>query len=155
MIDIIHSANIMKIGSSTRPPPKKRLSTKQMLRLTRRQRAPPVCTRPACSGGQINSDVHASCWSAAKMNSRKKAFFVRARLVKPSEEFFRTQLVIPTEIPKIQQIWYVRYQQNTDTKKTAGNTVVLGTTNMLEWVHTTYKHQNNLLYACMHRNQHC
>ena len=29
--------------------------------------------------------------------------------------------MIPTEIPKIQQIWY---QQNTNTKKTAGNTVV-------------------------------
>jgi len=28
---------------------------------------------------------------------------------------------IPTEIPKIQQIWY---QQNTDTEKTAGNTAV-------------------------------
>jgi hypothetical protein len=32
---------------------------------------------------------------------------------------------------------------------------LLGTTNMLKWVHTTYKHQNDLLYACMHRNQHC
>ncbi len=31
----------------------------------------------------------------------------------------------------------------------------LGTTNMLEWVHTTFKHQNDLLYACMHRNQRC
>jgi hypothetical protein len=32
----------------------------------------------------------------------------------------------------------------------------LGTTNMLEWVHTTNKHQNDLLWcACMHRNQHC
>ena len=33
--------------------------------------------------------------------------------------------------------------------------IELGTTNMLEWVHTTYKHQNDLLYACMHKNQHC
>jgi hypothetical protein len=32
---------------------------------------------------------------------------------------------------------------------------LLGTTNMLEWVHTTYKQQNDLLCACMHRNQHC
>ncbi len=29
---------------------------------------------------------------------------------------------IPTEIPKIQQIWY---RQNTDTEKTAGNTAIL------------------------------
>ena len=32
---------------------------------------------------------------------------------------------------------------------------VLGTTNTLEWVHTTNKHQSDLLCACMHRNQHC
>ena len=32
---------------------------------------------------------------------------------------------------------------------------LLGTTNMLEWVHTTYKHQNDLLCTCMHRNQNC
>jgi hypothetical protein len=32
----------------------------------------------------------------------------------------------------------------------------LGTTNMLlERVHTTYKHQNDLLCTCMHRNQNC
>ena len=31
----------------------------------------------------------------------------------------------------------------------------LGTTNVLEWVHTTYKHQNELLCTCMHRNQRC
>ena len=37
------------------------------------------------------------------------------------EEFFPTHLVIPTEIPKIQQI---RYRQNTDTEKTAGTTAV-------------------------------
>jgi hypothetical protein len=29
------------------------------------------------------------------------------------------------------------------------------TTNMLEWVHTTYKDQNDLLCTCMHRNQNC
>jgi hypothetical protein len=27
------------------------------------------------------------------------------------------------------------------------------TTNMLEWVHTTYKHQNDLLCACMHAQE--
>ena len=31
----------------------------------------------------------------------------------------------------------------------------LGTTNTLEWVHTTNKHQSDLLCACMHRNQDC
>ncbi len=33
----------------------------------------------------------------------------------------------------------------------------VGTTNMLEWVHTTYKHHNVVVYicTCMHRNQHC
>ena len=36
-------------------------------------RPPPVCTRPARSGGQINSDVHASCWSTAKMNCSRKS----------------------------------------------------------------------------------
>ena len=33
--------------------------------------------------------------------------------------------------------------------------IELGTTNMLEWVHTTNKLQSDLLCACMHRNQHC
>ena len=36
-------------------------------------------------------------------------------------EVYKKGGTIPTEIPKIQQIWY---QQNTNTKKTAGNTVV-------------------------------
>ncbi len=31
----------------------------------------------------------------------------------------------------------------------------LGTTNMLEWVQTTNKHQNDLLCARMHRKQYC
>ena len=30
--------------------------------------------------------------------------------------------------------------------------VILGNTNMLEWVHTTYKHQNDLLHACTGTN---
>jgi hypothetical protein len=79
MIDI-HSAN-HDDRSSTRPPPKKRLSTKTYASARASPvRAPPVCTGPARSGQQINSDVHASCWSTTKMNCSKQAFF-RARSI--------------------------------------------------------------------------
>jgi hypothetical protein len=79
MIDI-HSAN-HDDRSSTRPPPKKRLSTKTNASARASPvRAPPVCTGPARSGQQINSDVHASCWSTTKMNCSKQAFF-RARSI--------------------------------------------------------------------------
>jgi len=62
---------------------------------------------------------------------------------------------IPTEIPKIQQIWY---WVNTHTKKTAGNTVVYNSTILAirlyvlsMYMHTYYRNRNFEFYMCAYR----
>ena len=91
---MIRSANIRR-SILNKTPPQKRLSTKQMLRPAHRQRprAPPVCTRPARSGGQINSDVHASCWSTAKMNRSRKSLLCLCALNRNEPKHQRRQTI--------------------------------------------------------------
>jgi len=82
MIDIIlFIPPTMTIDRQQDPPQKKTQHETNASARASPVRALPVCTGPASSGGQINSDVHASCWSTAKMNRSKKAFFVRARSI--------------------------------------------------------------------------
>ncbi len=56
-------------------------------------RAPPVCTSPARSGGQINSDVHASCWLTAKMNHSRKSLLCLCGLNRNEQKHQRRQTI--------------------------------------------------------------
>jgi hypothetical protein len=77
---MIRSANIMTIDPQQDPPQKKTQHKTNASASVLPAHAPPVCTHPARSGRQINSDVHASCWSTAKMNRSRKSLLCSCAL---------------------------------------------------------------------------
>jgi hypothetical protein len=52
-----------------------------------------VCTHPARSGGQINSDVHANGWLTAKMNRSRKSLLCSCALNRNERKHQRRQTI--------------------------------------------------------------
>jgi hypothetical protein len=93
---MFRSANIMMIHPQQDPPQKTQHETNASAGASP-ARAPPVCTRLARSGGQINSDVHASCWSTAKMNRSKKSLLCSCALNCNKRKHQRRQTITQCE----------------------------------------------------------
>jgi hypothetical protein len=90
---MIRSANIMTIDPKQDPLPQKTQHETNASAGASPAHAPPVCTRPARSVRQINSDVHTSCWSTAKMNRSRKSLLSTCALNHNERKHQRRQTI--------------------------------------------------------------